>query len=38
VADEGLEVVWRDQGWRELAAELMPGTIGAELQELEAVA
>lgn len=38
VADEGLEVVWRDLGWRELAAELMPGTIGAELQELEAVA
>jgi site-specific DNA recombinase len=25
----------RDQGWQELAAELMPGTIGAELQELE---
>ncbi|MGK0674450.1 MAG: recombinase family protein [Halothiobacillaceae bacterium] len=38
VADEGLEIVWRDQGWRELAVELMPGTIGAELQELEAAA
>ena len=35
VADGGLEIVWRDQGWQELAAELMPGTIGAELQELE---
>ncbi|MFN9571612.1 MAG: recombinase family protein [Betaproteobacteria bacterium] len=35
VADGGLEIVWRDQGWQELAVELMPGTIGAELQELE---
>ncbi|WP_240127136.1 recombinase family protein [Thermomonas alba] len=35
VADDGLEIVWRDQGWRELAVELMPGTIGAELQEME---
>jgi DNA invertase Pin-like site-specific DNA recombinase len=35
VADGGLEIVWRDQGWQELAGELMPGTIGAELQELE---
>ena len=38
VADGGLEIVWRDQGWQELAAELMPGTIGAELQELEETA
>jgi site-specific DNA recombinase len=38
VADEGLEIVWRDQGWRELAVDLIPGTIGAELQELEAAA
>lgn len=38
VADGGLEIVWRDQGWQELAVELMPGTIGAELQELEATA
>jgi DNA invertase Pin-like site-specific DNA recombinase len=38
VADGGLEIVWRDQGWQELAGELMPGTIGAELQELEETA
>lgn len=30
-----LEVFWRDQGWREFAAELAPGPICAELQELE---
>ena len=30
-----LEIIWRDQGWQELAGELMPGTIGAELQEME---
>lgn len=35
IADGGLEIVWRDLGWQELARELMPGTIGAELQELE---
>jgi site-specific DNA recombinase len=35
IADGGLEIVWRDQGWQELAGELMPGTLGAELQELE---
>jgi hypothetical protein len=35
LGDNGLEIVWRDLGWRELAAELAPGTIGAELQELE---
>ena len=38
VADGGLEIVWRDQGWQELAVELMPGMIGAELQELEETA
>jgi hypothetical protein len=38
VADGGLEIVWRDQGWQGLAGELMPGTIGAELQELEETA
>lgn len=38
VADGGLRIVWRDQGWQELAVELMPGTIGAELQELEETA
>lgn len=35
IANDGLEVFWRDQGWQDLAGELMPGTIGAELQELE---
>ncbi len=35
IADGGLEIVWRDQGWQELAGELLPGTIGAELQEME---
>ncbi|WP_247422780.1 recombinase family protein [Ralstonia pseudosolanacearum] len=36
IADGGLEIVWRDAGWAQLAGELMPGTIGAELQEWEA--
>ena len=35
IADSGLEIIWRDQGWQELAGELLPGTIGAELQEWE---
>ena len=35
IADSGLEIIWRDQGWQELAGELLPGTIGAELLELE---
>jgi hypothetical protein len=35
IADGGLEIIWRDQGWQELVGELMPGTIGAELQEWE---
>ena len=35
IAGGGLEIIWRDQGWHELAGELMPGTIGAELQEWE---
>jgi len=35
IANDGMEVIWRDQGWQDLAGELMPGTIGAELQELE---
>ena len=34
VAD-GLEIEWRDLGWEQLAHELAPGTIGAELLELE---
>jgi hypothetical protein len=35
IADGALEIIWRDQGWELLACELLPGTIGAELQELE---
>lgn len=35
IADGGLEIVWRDQGWQALAGELMPGSLGAELRELE---
>jgi DNA invertase Pin-like site-specific DNA recombinase len=35
IADGGLEIIWRDHGWQALATELMPGTIGAELQEWE---
>lgn len=38
IADGGLEIIWRDRGWHELAGELMPGTIGAELQDLEETA
>lgn len=36
LAENGLEILWRDIGWRELATDLFPGSIGAELQELEA--
>ena len=35
IADAGLEIVWRDHGWQALAGELMPGSLGAELQELK---
>ncbi|GMV02990.1 MAG: hypothetical protein AMXMBFR52_26460 [Burkholderiales bacterium] len=35
IADGGLEIIWRDQGWQELAGELAPGSIGAESQEWE---
>ena len=35
IRNGGLEIIWRDHGWQELAGELMPGTIGAELQEWE---
>jgi len=33
--DEGIEITWRDAGWHTLAGEMRPGTIGAELLELE---
>jgi hypothetical protein len=35
LAENGLEFQWRDIGWREPAGDLLPGTIGAELQDLE---
>ena len=38
MADGGLEIIWRDLGWPALSAELPPGSIGAELQELKAAA
>jgi DNA invertase Pin-like site-specific DNA recombinase len=33
--EEGVEIVWREVGWHTLAGEMRPGTIGAELLELE---
>ena len=38
ITDEGLEIKWRDMGWRDLVGEMRPNTIGAELlaRELEA--
>jgi len=36
LSDSGLEIVWCDAGWHALSAELSPGTIGAELAEMEA--
>ena len=33
--EEGIEIVWREVGWHTLAGEMRPGTIGAELLELE---
>jgi DNA invertase Pin-like site-specific DNA recombinase len=37
LSQEGMEIVWRIGGWASLADELVPGTIGAELAELEVV-
>lgn len=36
--EEGIEIRWREMGWQTLAGEMRPGTIGAELIELEALA
>ncbi len=33
--EEGIEITWRDTGWHALASEMRPGTIGAELLEME---
>ena len=35
LGDDGLEILWRDAGWVELIDELRPGSIGAELAEVE---
>jgi DNA invertase Pin-like site-specific DNA recombinase len=35
IGDEGLEILWRDAGWVELIEELRPGSVGAELAEVE---
>lgn len=35
IGDDGLEILWRDSGWVELIDELRPGSIGAELAEVE---
>ncbi|MBI4756421.1 MAG: hypothetical protein HY778_13595 [Betaproteobacteria bacterium] len=36
--DDGIEIRWHEMGWQALAGEMRPGTIGAELIELEALA
>jgi len=36
VSEQAVSIVWRDAGWVELAREMRPDGIGAELQELEA--
>ncbi len=38
MANGDLKNIWRDLGWQALSEELRPGSIGAELQELEAAA
>lgn len=38
VGAEAVSIVWHDVGWAELAAELRPNSIGAELKELEEAA
>ena len=38
IGHNGLEIVWCDAGWHDVANELRPGTIGAELAELEMAA
>lgn len=33
---DGIDIVWREVGWKELAGELAPETIGGEMLEAEA--
>jgi len=35
---DGIDIVWREVGWKELAGELVADSIGGELLEMEAVA
>jgi DNA invertase Pin-like site-specific DNA recombinase len=32
---DGVDIIWRESGWRELAGELSPDTIGGELLQME---
>jgi len=34
---DGIDIVWREIGWKELAGELAPNTIGGEMLEMEEV-
>ncbi len=34
---DGIDIVWREVGWKELAGELAPQTIGGEMLEVEEV-
>lgn len=36
VSEQAVSIAWRDAGWADLAQELCPDGIGAELRELEA--
>ena len=35
LSDQGIEIVWHEAGWPCLLGELRPGTLGAELLEME---
>lgn len=35
VGEQAVPIVWRDAGWADLARELLPDGIGAELRELD---
>ncbi len=35
VSEAGVQIQWHEHGWRQLAGELAPGSLGAELRELE---
>ncbi|MCM2311438.1 MAG: hypothetical protein NDI84_08545 [Steroidobacteraceae bacterium] len=33
---DGIDIVWRETGWKELVGELSPDAIGSEMLEVEA--